>query len=506
MLSFPYMIKRYWGLAKNSSIQGCVSSGWLETSAYTFPWSLKGMRMIILLACIAVLCGLLYGYNEGVIAGAYEPIKAEFEFSAYWGGLLVASLSIGGLIGAYLSAYLSDRFGRRSTVIIAALFFITGAVLSSVAQDLFILTFARSLIGMGIGLSSMAGPQYVSEIAPRKIRGRMLGAFQFMISFGVLIGYLSNLITLDLGYSAEAINRWQFMFLLSAIPAAFLLFGIWSAPESPRWLVMAKRSAEAEAVFEKIEPTRSEAWVKGNVKRIEQDLAEVADQKGGWLDLINPRNRPITSFCVFTFLFQQLSGINAVILYAPELFGDLGFSEEASRLSATVGLGAALALAAAASLLLIDRVGRRPLMVYGLPACALSQFLIVGGFLMGDGIGTALSVSGLCLYVISYSLSMGPLPWVYMSEVFPNYLRAKGMVVAVTVNWVFTFLVVFGFPKLNQLFTITEIFLFFAICCCIGTVYAIRRAPETKGVSLEDIYELFHKGDSKTAERPVAGE
>ncbi len=449
--------------------------------------------MIILLACIAVLCGLLYGYNEGVIAGAYEPIRAEFQFSAYEGGLLVAALSIGGLLGAYLSAYLSDRFGRRHTVMISAMLFITGAGLSAIAQDLYLLIFARSLIGAGIGLSSMAGPQYVSEIAPRKIRGRLLGAFQFMISFGVLIGYLSNLITLDLDYNAETVNRWQFMFLLSAIPAALLLYGIWRAPESPRWLVMARRSKEAQTVFETIEPERSEEWIKGNVKKIEQDLAEVADQKGGWLDLINPRNRPITSFCVFTFLFQQLSGINAVILYAPELFGDLGFSAQASRLSATVGLGSALALAAAASLLLIDRVGRRPLMVYGLPACGLSQFLLVGGVLMGDGIGTALSVSGLCLYVISYSLSMGPLPWVYMSEVFPNYLRAKGMVIAVTVNWVFTFLVVFVFPKFNELFSITEIFGFFGICCFIGTIYAVRRAPETKGVSLEDIYALFHK-------------
>ena len=455
--------------------------------------------MIVLLAGIAVLCGMLYGYNEGVIAGAYEPIQMQFHFSAYWGGLLVASLSIGGLIGAYLSAYLSDAYGRRATVMIAALLFIIGAGLSGIAQDLYVLTFARSLIGMGIGLSSMAGPQYVSEIAPPEIRGRLLGAFQFMISFGVLIGYLTNLLTLDLGYSAETLNRWQFMFLLSAIPGALLLYGIWSAPESPRWLVMANRSEEARTVFEKIEPKRSVDWVKGNVKRIEEDLAKVADQNGGWLDLFNRRNRPITSFTVITFLFQQLSGINAVILYAPELFGDLGFSAEASRLSATVGLGSALALAAAASLLLIDRVGRRPLMVYGLPACALSQFLIVAGFLMGDDIGTALSVTGLCLYVISYSLSMGPLPWVYMSEVFPNYLRAKGMVIAVTVNWVFTFIVVFGFPRLNELFTITEIFLFFAICCCIGTVYAIRRAPETKGVLLEDIYALFHKHDKKPA-------
>lgn len=338
--------------------------------------------MIVLLAGIAVLCGMLYGYNEGVIAGAYEPIETQFHFSAYWGGLLVASLSIGGLIGAYLSAYLSDAYGRRTTVIIAALLFIAGAGLSGIAQDLYVLTFARSLIGMGIGLSSMAGPQYVSEIAPRKIRGRLLGAFQFMISFGVLIGYLTNLITLDLGYSAETINRWQFMFLLSAIPGALLLYGIWSAPESPRWLVMANRSDEARTVFARIEPKQPEDWAKANVKRIEEDLAEVADQKGGWLDLFNSRNRPITSFTVITFLFQQLSGINAVILYAPELFGDLGFSEQASRLSATVGLGSALALAAAASLFLLDRVGRRPLMVYGLPACALSQFLIVAGFLM----------------------------------------------------------------------------------------------------------------------------
>ncbi len=462
--------------------------------------------MIIVLAYIVVLCGLLYGYNLGVIAGAYEAVKAEFGFSAYWGGLLVASLSVGGLIGAYLSAYLSDRFGRRSTLIIAALFIIIGSGMSGVVEDLYQLTLARSLIGVGIGLSSMAGPQYVSEIAPNKVRGRLLATFQFMISFGILIGYLSNLVTLDFGYNAEIINRWQFVFLLSAVPAVFLLFGIWSAPESPRWLVMANRAAEAETVFEKVEPNRSGEWIKGNVKRIEQDLSKVTDPKGGWLDLVNPKNRPITSFCVFIFLFQQLSGINAVVYYAPELFGDLGFSAEASRLSATVGLGIVFTLAAAASLFLIDRVGRRPLLVYGLPVCALSQFMIVGSFFLGDGAGTALSVTGLCLYVISFSLSVGPLPWVYISEVFPNYLRAKGMVVAVTVNWVFTFLVVFGFPRVNEVFSITEIFLFFATCCCIGTVYTIRRAPETKGVSLEDIYTLFHEGAGETAEKPAAGE
>lgn len=452
--------------------------------------------MVIRLACVAVLCGFLFGYNEGVVAGAYDLLNDQFHFSPYWGGMLVAGLPLGGLIGAFLSAYLSDTLGRRPTLIFAAFLFLAGAILSGVALDLYLLIFARAVVGVAIGIATMAGPQYLSEIAPPRIRGRMLAAFQLMISTGILVAYLSDLGITQLALTGDLFNHWQLMFLLSGIAAILLLVGSLASPESPRWLVLAGKPDTATNVFQILEPTQTQAWAQDRVAEIKAELGELKET-GGWQDLFSKRIAPITYFTLLAFVFQQLSGINAVIFYAPDMFKDFGFSQDTAQLSATVGLGAVLAISAIGSLFLVDRVGRRPLMIYGLPCCAITQLMIIWGSSMGTIFGIWLAIAGLCLFLMTFSLSIGPLPWIYMSEVFPNHLRAKGMVVAVTVNWVFTFLVVFAFPKLNQVLSITQIFLFFAVSCIVGMFYAIRYAPETKGVSLEDIYQLFHRDAQK---------
>ena len=444
--------------------------------------------MVIRLACVAVLCGFLFGYNEGVVAGAYDLLQAQFNFSPYWGGMLVAGLPLGGLIGAYMSAYLSDSFGRRPTLIFAAFLFLAGAILSGVALELYLLTLGRATVGVAIGIATMAGPQYLSEIAPPRIRGRMLAAFQLMISTGILVSYLADLGITQLTLTGDLFNQWQLMFLLSGVAAALLLVGSLASPESPRWLVLAGKSDRAKTVFQILEPRQTPAWAQERVSEIQGEVAKLK-QTGGWLELFSKNIAPITRFTLLAFVIQQLSGINAVIFYAPVMFKDFGFSEATSQLSATVGLGSVLVLAAIANLFIIDRLGRRPLMIWGPPSCGVAQLLIILGISMESSLGIVIAVSGLCLFMVAFSLTIGPLPWIYMSEMFPNHLRAKGMVVAVTVNWVFTLLVVLLFPEIEAGLGIMWVFGFFTIACFLGMIYAIKYAPETKGIPLEELQE-----------------
>lgn len=435
--------------------------------------------MLIRLVILAALFGLLFGFDEGVIAGAMHLIEGSFTVSPGDKGFMAAAVPLGAVAGAIIAALWSDRFGRRLVLVLCAGLFGVGALASAVAPSMETLTGARLLLGVAIGASALAAPQYLAELAPPKVRGAVVSAFQLMITIGILVAYLSDLLL-------EPLGDWRLMLGLGAIPALIAFLGILRAPESPRWLVLVGRKQEAVAVLQQLEPDRTNVELRAMV----QEIHETGRQQGeepGLSALLGPAVRPALFFAVTLFVLQQLSGINAVIYYAPSIMASAGFDGAQAQLVATVGIGVVNVVMTIVAMLLVDRLGRRPLLILGFLGAALSLAVIALAVqLEGAGAATA-AFAGLLLYISFFAVSLGPLPWLYMSELFPVRLRSRGMAVASVANWSSNFMVVFLFPVVVSAAGMSATFGLFAISCAVGLVFAIRLAPETKGRSLEEI-------------------
>ncbi len=446
--------------------------------------------MLLRLTIVAALCGFLFGFDEGVISGAYPFLEHVFTFSPFWQGIMTSAVPLGAAAGALFGALMSDRFGRRLLIMGSAGLFVLGAVLSSLSVSIGMLTFARLLLGAAIGCSTLVAPQYLSELSPANIRGRVLTTFQLMINFGILFAYLSDLAigSIHLGDWPTDNMRWRLMFLVGVIPSVLLLIGIRDAPESPRWLVMKGKANTAVSVLRMIEPKTPKSEIDASVAEMVAD-DRTWEQEVGWSHLFAPGIRHITQFAMIAFFFQQISGINVVIYYAPQIMKELNFGAVTAQLSATVGIGIILVCSTAFSMLLIDKYGRRPLLLVGFvgAACTLATVAIVmATTTKADDI---FALYALCGFIFFFSISLGPLPWVYMSELFPTELRSRGMALATLSNWAMTFIVVFSFPVLNSSLGTVGTFAIFAGFCTLGFVYALKFAPETKGIPLEELQQ-----------------
>ncbi|MGM0560710.1 MAG: sugar porter family MFS transporter [Pseudomonadota bacterium] len=439
--------------------------------------------MLLRLVTLAALFGLLFGFDEGVIAGAMHLIEGSFTVSPGDKGFMAAAVPLGAVAGAILAAMWSDRFGRRLVLVLCAALFGVGALASAIAPSMGLLTIARLLLGIAIGASALAAPQYLAELAPPRVRGAVVSAFQLMITIGILVAYLSDLLL-------EPLGDWRLMLGLGAIPAMIAFLGVLRAPESPRWLVLMGRKKDAVAVLQQLEPDRTNAELQSTV----QEIHAAGRQQGaepGLAALFSPAVRPALFFAVTLFVLQQLSGINAVIYYAPSIMASAGFDGAQAQLLATVGIGAMNVAMTVVAMLLVDRLGRRPLLIFGFLGAALSLALIAVA-VSSDGAGAAIAAFvGLLLYISFFAVSLGPLPWLYMSELFPVRLRSRGMAVASVANWSSNFLVVFLFPVIVSVAGMSATFGLFAISCAIGLVFSVRLALETKGRSLEEIEDGF---------------
>lgn len=439
--------------------------------------------MLVRLVTLAALFGLLFGFDEGVIAGAMHLIEGNFTVSPGDKGFMAAAVPLGAVAGAILAALWSDRFGRRLVLVLCSALFAVGALASAAASSMELLTGARLLLGIAIGASALAAPQYLAELAPPRVRGAVVSAFQLMITIGILVAYLSDLFL-------EPLGNWRLMLGLGAIPAVIAFLGVVRAPESPRWLVLAGRRNDAVAVLQQLEPDRTSAELQSTV----QEIHTTAQQQGarpGMADLFRPAVRPALFFAVTLFVLQQLSGINAVIYYAPSIMGSAGFDGAQSQLVATVGIGAINVAMTVVAMLLVDRLGRRPLLISGFLGSAMSLALIAFA-MQSDSEGAAIAaLAGMMLYISFFAVSIGPLPWLYMSELFPVRLRSRGMALASVANWSSNFLVVFLFPVIVSAVGVSATFALFAIFCAIGLVFALRLALETKGRSLEEIEDAL---------------
>lgn len=429
------------------------------------------------LVFLAALFGLLFGFDEGIIAGALPFISHALNVSPVKEGFMTAAVPLGAVAGAIVAALWSDRLGRRRVLLICSVLFGIGAIISGVADGMLVLTGGRLLLGLAIGASAMAAPQFLAELAPAESRGAIVSAFQLMITVGILISYLTGL-TLAPG------GHWRIMLGVGIVPAIVTFIGMWLAPESPRWLVLRGHSTEAEAVLRRLQPAAGAVHLKATVREIEESATH--NSAGGeWKAFLAPAVWPITAFAMLVFVLQQVSGINAVIYYAPRILESSGFSGVTEQLLGTVGVGVINVLMTVVAMAVVDRLGRRKLLILGFIGTTIA--LVVIAIAQRENGSPVWGLVGMFGYIAVFAVSLGPLPWLYMSELFPLQLRSRGMALASVANWSCNFLVVFLFPVAATTLGMTETMLVFAACCAIGALYAWRRAPETKGETLESL-------------------
>lgn len=435
--------------------------------------------MLVRLVALAALFGLLFGFDEGVIAGAMHLIEQTFTVLPTDKGLMAAAVPLGAVGGAVLAALWSDRFGRRLVLLLCAALFGVGALASALAPSMTGLTVARLLLGLAIGASALAAPQYLAELAPARVRGAVVSAFQLMITIGILAAYVSDMLL-------EPLGDWRLMLGMGAIPAAIAFLGIVRAPESPRWLLLKGRDREALAVLRQIEPNRTDADLAATVEDVHQSVSQKGSE-AGWSELFSGSVRPVVFFAVAVFVLQQLSGINAVIYYAPSIMAAAGFEGAQTQLLATIGIGVVNVGMTVVAMLVVDRLGRRPLLIIGFIGSAASLALIALAVRMEGDAAALIAFAAVLLYITFFAVSLGPLPWLYMAELFPVRLRSRGMALASVANWSSNFIVVFLFPVVVSFAGMSATFGLFALSCTVGVVFALRLAPETKGRSLEQI-------------------
>ena len=431
--------------------------------------------MLLRLVTLSALFGFLFGFDEGVIAGALPFIGREFAITAAAEGFMTAAVPLGAVAGAIIAAAWSDKFGRRRVLLACSMLFGVGSMICGLAPGVVVLTLARLMLGIAIGASSMAAPMFLAELAPAERRGAIVSAFQLMITVGILISYLTGLFLADSGH-------WRAMLMLGVVPALVTFGGMIGAVESPRWLVMRGRDDEAGGVLGRLQPELGPT----QIARIVDDIKEKSRTSGGapaWSAFLAPSVRRITIFAMMAFLLQQVSGINAVIYYAPRILHSSGFGSMGEQLLGTVGIGVINVGMTFVAILSVDRLGRRPLFIFAFAGTTLSLLLIA--WAMGEGEAPLIGLVGLFSYIAVFAMSLGPLPWLYMSELFPLQLRSRGMALASVTNWSFNFLVVFLFPIATKYVGTMGTMLVFAAFCGAGIVYAWIWAPESKGESLE---------------------
>lgn len=432
------------------------------------------MKTIFLWAITVALAGFLFGFDTAVISGADLPIQQLWQTDPLFHGMFIMSSALWGtVIGALFGSVPCDRFGRKATLIAIGILYILSALGSALAADPYTFSFMRFIGGLGVGISSIAVPAYIAEIAPAKHRGRLVAMYQFQIVFGILVAFFSNY--LISGISAE---DWRWMLGVEVIPAMVFLFLVFKVSESPRWLLLHKRDeAAARAVFNQLQEKDVDSIV-ADIKR-----TRPTEKKPS---LFSARYRFPVMLAFFVAFFNQLSGINFIIYFAPRIFSLAGLDSDSALLS-SAGVGIVNLIFTMLGLYLIDKAGRRLLMLIGSVGYIVSLSVVAYAFYAGIG-GMAV-VFFVFLFIASHAIGQGAVIWVFISEVFPNAVRAKGQSLGASTHWVFAALIALLMPFFLSVFTPATIFIFFAFMMVLQLVFVLFVMPETKGRTLESISE-----------------
>lgn len=449
--------------------------------------------MIYFLAAVAAIAGLLFGYDEGIIGVARPLLVKDYPLSPLVDGFMSAAVPLGALGGAIIAGRLTERFGRRRVLMGAGALFAVGAIAAALILAVWQLVVARLVLGLAIGVAAVTAPLYIAETAPLAIRGALVSTYQLAITFGIVASYL-------MGIAITGGGEWRHMFALGCVPGILFMIGLIFLPESPRWLMMHRGRAEAEASLQRLRG--ADVNIRAELDEIEGSVRVNATSSTRLADLLTPLVKPALIVGMGLYFLQQLSGINAVIYYAPVIFAHAGFGNAQTQVLATIGIGMVNFLTTILAMWLIDHWGRRPLLVFGFLGTAASLLMIALAALMPGVLPDWVVIVSLAAYIASFAISLGPLPHVMMSEIFPLRVRGAGMSMASVSNWGFNFVVVFAFPILLQGIGLAGTFVLFAVVCLGGVAFTLSRVPETNGLSLERIEAHLQNGRPLAQLRP----
>ncbi len=424
---------------------------------------------------IASLAGFLFGFDTVVISGAEKTVQELWQLSPALHGFAMSVALWGMVLGSLIGGWPTDRFGRIKTLIWIGILYVVSAIWSALATDVTSFMIARFIGGLGVGISTVAAPLYISEISPAALRGRLAGMFQFSIVFGILVAFLSNALLGRLGEHA-----WRWMLGVEAIPAVIYTGLCFLLPESPRWLVAWKGDqTEAAKILRRIDPAASETDVESQIEEIAAATDEQAGGGGFWMAGLK---RPIL-LAFFIAFFNQMSGINAILYFAPRIFELAGLEQQAALLQ-SVGIGITNLIFTFVGLWLIDRLGRRTLLYIGSVGYIASLGLCAWAFF-----SETYSIVPWCIFafIAAHAVGQGAVIWVFIAEIFPNRHRAQGQSLGSFTHWIFAALLTTFFPTMVTGLAPGYVFLFFCFMMVLQLVWIFTMVPETKGRSLEQL-------------------
>nr|WP_068890344.1 sugar porter family MFS transporter [Pedobacter panaciterrae] len=447
---------------------------------------------VLLIAIIAATGGLLFGFDTGVISGALPFLRDDFKLNDGEIEWLTTSVLIGAVMGAITSGKLSDYLGRKKMIIINAIIFAIGAVGCGYAHSFTLLVVMRAVVGVAIGITSYVVPMYIAEIAPASKRGMLVTLNQLMITIGLLASYIA-----DYAFSDNSNpESWRWMFLVGVFPAIVLLIGMFFLPETSRWLISKNRLEEGKKVISSIEEPE---MVKDVYDEMLKEHALGSQQSSNIREIFKPWLRPALIITVGIFFFQQFSGVNTIIYYSPIIFKMAGITSNAASIIPAIIIGVVNVLACVVSIIFLDSVGRRKLYMIGIIGMIPSLAIAGICFLFKDELGTSLiylSVLSIVSFIIFINISLSPLGWLLISEIFPIKVRGLGMSIGSLAHWGFNAIIAFTFLTLVNGIGIGGTFCLYAGVCILGLIWGYYYIPETKGKTLEQIEEHWRQGKS----------
>jgi sugar porter (SP) family MFS transporter len=441
-------------------------------------------RRLVLWSITAALAGFLFGFDTIVISGAEQKIESIWELSSAMHGLCMSAALWGTVLGALFGGWPTERFGRRRTLLWVGVLYFVSAVGSGIAPEKFFFMLARFIGGVGVGVATVAAPLYISEISPARMRGRLTGLFQFNIVFGILVAFVSNYL---IGKYVDAEIAWRWMLGVEAIPALVYSFLCLGMPESPRWLIVHGGDRRAGvAVFRLIDPELPDA----GIEELANAVVASAEERGSKARFFSRRLRIPIMLAILVAFFNQLSGINAVLYFAPRIFEWTGLEKSAALLQ-SVGIGVTNLVFTFVGLWLIDRAGRRTLLYLGSFGYIASLGICSWAFSAGS-----YQVVPFCIFafIAAHAVGQGAVIWVFISEIFPNRDRAAGQALGSFTHWFFAASLTLVFPKMAEALPAAAIFGFFCFMMVLQLAWVRIAVPETKNVPLEEIQEKLGTG------------
>jgi sugar porter (SP) family MFS transporter len=446
---------------------------------------LRGTPFIHVAALFAALGGLLFGYDTGVISGALIFIKRDFGLTTAAEEIVVSGVLFGATIGAIIGGRMADRFGRRRVLLVTAAIFGVGALASAVAPSPTVLILSRIVLGVAIGLSSTTVPVYLSEVSPPKARGSIVSLFQLAVTAGIVSAYLVD-------YAFARVGGWRWMLGLAVAPALVFGTGMFFLPETPRWLIRSGRYEIARRVLLRI---REAADVDLEITEIQTSLAQQF-QRGTWADLLHRHVRPALVVGLGLAVFQQITGINTVIYYAPKILQSAGFASTSGAILATAGVGVVNFATTIVAMFLVDRAGRRPLLLIGIAGMIVTLAVLALSFHTTNQSHNLAWIAVICLmgYVASFAISLGPIFWLLIAEIYPLKVRALAEGTAAAFNWGSNLIVSLTFLTLLEKLGASSTFALYALASVGSWLFSYYFVPETKGRTLEQIEAFWRAG------------